>query len=228
MSVRLGVIGAYGKMGAEVCRAAAGDPEVELVARIGNGEALDELTACRAEVAVDFTTPAAVKGNVSWLVQNEIHAVVGTTGLTEEDIVELGGMARKHTANVVIAPNFAIGAVLMMKFAAEAAPYFDAAEIVERHHAAKRDKPSGTSLRTAALMDSKRGGEWAKPIEIHSVRLAGSVAHQEVLLGSQGETLTLRHDSTDRSSFMPGVLLAVKRVGSQPGLTVGLENLLEL
>jgi 4-hydroxy-tetrahydrodipicolinate reductase len=148
--------------------------------------------------------------------------------LSEGDIAELEGTAAESAANLFIAPNFAVGAVLMMKFAAQAAPFFDAAEIVERHRAGKLDKPSGTSLRTAALMDSGRQERWSKPIEIHSLRLPGSVAHQEVVLGSPGETLTIRHDSLNRASFMPGVLLAIKNVGSRRGVTVGLENLLDL
>jgi 4-hydroxy-tetrahydrodipicolinate reductase len=227
VAIRVGVIGAHGRMGAEVCRAVEADPELEVVARIGRGDPLDNLQAAGAEVAVDFTTPDAVGANVSYLVEHGIHAVVGTSGLTEQDISELEESSTRKS-NVLIAPNFAVGAVLMMRFAAEAAPYFDAAEIVERHRAGKLDKPSGTSLRTSELMDARRGRSWTKPIEIHSVRLEGSVAHQEVLLGSPGETLTIRHDSLDRTSFMPGVLLAVKKVGSLPGVTVGLEHLLGL
>ena len=227
MAIRVGVIGAHGRMGAEVCRAAEADPELEVVARIGRGDRLDNLQDAGAEVAVDFTTPESVGSNVSYLVEHGIHAVVGTSGLTEQDIRQLEESSTRKS-NVFIAPNFAVGAVLMMRFAAEAAPYFDAAEIVERHRAGKLDKPSGTSLRTAELMDARRGRSWSKPIEIHSVRLEGSVAHQEVLLGAAGETLTIRHDSLDRTSFMPGVLLAVKKVASLPGVTVGLEHLLGL
>jgi 4-hydroxy-tetrahydrodipicolinate reductase len=214
-------------MGAEVCRAVDADRELELVSRVGRNDPLDALVDARAEVGVDFTTPDSVKANLSFLIEHEIHGVVGTSGLTDEDIAELTE-APGRRSNVVIAPNFALGAVLMMKFAAAAAPYFDAAEIVERHRAGKLDKPSGTSLRTAKLMDESRAKQWAKPIEIHSVRLEGSVAHQEVLLGGPGETLTIRHDSLDRSSFMPGVLLAIKKVGSLDGVTVGLEHLLDL
>jgi 4-hydroxy-tetrahydrodipicolinate reductase len=221
------VIGAHGRMGAEVCRAVDADRELELVSRVGRNDPLDALVDARAEVGVDFTTPDSVKANLSFLIEHEIHAVVGTSGLTDEDVAELTEAPRRRS-NVVIAPNFALGAVLMMKFAAAAAPYFDAAEIVERHRAGKLDKPSGTSLRTAKLMDESRSKQWAKPIEIHSVRLEGSVAHQEVLLGGPGETLTIRHDSLDRSSFMPGVLLAIKKVGSLDGVTVGLEHLLNL
>jgi 4-hydroxy-tetrahydrodipicolinate reductase len=227
VAIRVGVIGAHGRMGAEVCRAVEGDPDLELVAKVGRADPLDVLVSSHTEVAVDFTTPESVKGNVSYLLDHNIHAVVGTSGLTDPDIEELEAAAR-DSASVIIAPNFAVGAVLMMRFAAEAARFFEAAEIVERHRAGKLDKPSGTSLRTARLMDASRTKDWSKPIEIHSLRLAGSVAHQEVLLGSPGETLTIKHDSLDRTSFMPGVLLAVKKVASLDGVTVGLEHLLEL
>jgi 4-hydroxy-tetrahydrodipicolinate reductase len=215
-------------MGTEVGKTARQDSEVELVAELGRGDLLDRLQEKGAEVAVDFTTPEAVKGNVLWLIERGIHAVVGTSGLTEADLEELEAAAQGGRANVFIAPNFAVGAVLMMRFAAEAAPYFQAAEIVERHRAAKLDKPSGTSLRTSALMGSARTAPWLKPVEIHSLRLPGSVAHQEVLLGAPGETLTIRHDSIDRTCFMPGVMLAVKKVQELRGVTVGLEHLLEL
>lgn len=228
MAIRLGVIGAHGRMGTEVGKTARQDSEVELVAELGRGDLLDRLQEKVAEVAVDFTTPEAVKGNVLWLIERGIHAVVGTSGLTEADLEELEAAAQGGRANVFIAPNFAVGAVLMMRFAAEAAPYFQAAEIVERHRAAKLDKPSGTSLRTSALMGSARTAPWLKPVEIHSLRLPGSVAHQEVLLGAPGETLTIRHDSIDRTCFMPGVMLAVKKVQELRGVTVGLEHLLEL
>jgi 4-hydroxy-tetrahydrodipicolinate reductase len=228
VAIRVGVIGAHGRMGAEVCRAVEGDPDLDLVAQVGHTDSLDVLSSSNTEVAVEFTSPEAVKGNVSYLLAHHMHAVVGTSGLTASDIEGFETAAASSPANVVIAPNFAIGAVLMMKFAAEAAPFFEAAEIVERHRAGKRDKPSGTSLRTAHLMDANRTEDWSKPIEIHSLRLAGSVAHQEVLLGSPGETLTIKHDSLDRTSFMPGVLLAVKKVASLEGVTVGLEHLLEL
>jgi 4-hydroxy-tetrahydrodipicolinate reductase len=215
-------------MGSEVCRAARSDPEIDLVAEVTRGDPLDRLVELGAEVAADFTTPEAVKGNLSWLIDHGMHAVVGTSGLSEADIEGLHAAVQGGRANVFIAPNFAVGAVLMMRFAAEAAPYFDAAEIVERHRAGKLDKPSGTALRTSAMMDSSRTTPWTKPTEIHSLRLPGSVAHQEVLLGSPGETLTIRHDSIDRASFMPGVMLAVKKVPSRRGVTVGLEHLLEL
>jgi 4-hydroxy-tetrahydrodipicolinate reductase len=227
VAIRVGVIGAHGRMGAEVCRAGKDDPELTVVAEVGRTDPLEVLVEERTEVAVDFTTPDSVKANVMFLIEHGIDAVVGTSGLTDEDIAEFADASCRRSS-VLVAPNFALGAVLMMRFAAEAAPYFDAAEIVERHRAGKLDKPSGTSLRTAKLMDANRRTPWSKPIEIHSMRLEGSVAHQEVLFGAVGETLTIRHDSLDRSSFMPGVLLAIKKVGSLDGVIVGLEHLLDL
>ena len=239
MAIKVGVLGAKGRMGATVCDAVDGDDELELVARVDEDDPIQALVDAGAQVAVDFTTPAAVKDNVVFCLDNGIHAVVGTTGLTDEDLDDI--RSRTGKANAFIAPNFALGAVLMMHFAAQAARYYEHREIIERHHEKKLDAPSGTALRTAALMAeaSKPTGE--DPTEapqsrglgepggwIHSVRLPGSVAHQEVIFGAPGETLTIRHDSIDRVSFMPGVLLAVKRVGDLDGLTVGLENLLDL
>ncbi len=231
-------------MGSETCRAIEADDELLLVAQIGSGDDLSELTAAGAEVAVDFTTSAVVKGNVLWCLDNGVNAVVGTTGLGADDLDEIGAAAEAAGTGVVVAPNFALGAVLMMTFAAHAAKYYDAAEIIERHHEKKLDAPSGTALRTAALMNAARrkpasiargheslagarGGD-VDGVFIHSVRLPGSVAHQEVVLGGAGETLTIRHDSLDRSSFMPGVILAIKRVDDLDGLVVGLEHLLDL
>ena len=244
-ALRVGVIGAAGRMGAEVCRAVEADPDLELAARVERESSLDVLVRNRVEVAVDFTTPASVKDNVRFCIEHGIHAVVGTTGLSAEDLDEIDQRARTSAANVFVAPNFAIGAVLMMRFAAQAARHFDRAEIVERHHEKKVDSPSGTALRTASLMNEAWPQGWARAtqdnealpgsrgadaagIRIHSLRVPGSVAHQEVILGSKGETLTIRHDSVDRSCFMQGVLLAVKNVGSSRGLTLGLENLLGL
>jgi 4-hydroxy-tetrahydrodipicolinate reductase len=243
--IKVGVIGAAGRMGSTVCDAVSSDADLELVARVDVDDSLDELVAAGAEVAVDFTTPQTVTDDVRFCLANGIHVVVGTTGLSDADLGEIETAARDSDANAFVAPNFALGAVLMMTFAAQAAPYFDSAEIVERHHENKLDAPSGTSLRTAELMNDARTKEWPAPagsketldgsrggdaggVRIHSLRVRGSVAHQEVVLGSPGETLTIRHDSLDRSSFMPGVLLAVKKVASLEGLTVGLENLLEL
>lgn len=231
-------------MGAAACRAIDDDPELELAAGVGRGDPLDSLAGCA--VAVELTTPEAVADNVGYLVEAGIHAVVGTTGLDRSALQAIDDDAKARDVRVFVAPNFAIGGVLMMLFAARAAPYFPRAEIVERHHEKKLDAPSGTSLRTAGLMNDARAKAWdvsreggeslprarggdADGIRIHSLRLPGSVAHQEVVLGGTGETLTIRHDSLDRSSFMPGLILAVKRVGGlPPGVTVGLEHLLDL
>ena len=244
--IKVGVFGAKGRMGSEVCRAVSADAELELVAQVDLDDPAQMLIDSGAQVAVDFTTPDAVKDNIRFCLDNGIHSVVGTTGLSDADRDEIAGWAGASTANVFIAPNFAIGAVLMMDFAARAAAHFDTAEIVERHHERKLDAPSGTALRTAELMNEARDGRpWATPaketetlegsrggetggIHIHSLRVPGSVAHQEVVLGIAGETLTIRHDSLDRASFMPGVVLAVKKVPSLDGLTVGLEKLLDL
>jgi 4-hydroxy-tetrahydrodipicolinate reductase len=245
MRIKVGVIGAAGRMGSEARRAIEDDPELELVAGVEHGGSLDALTAAGAEVAVDFTTPEAVKDNVRFCMDNGIHVVVGTTGLGDEDLAEIEKWTADSSANAFVAPNFAIGAVLMMSFAAQASPWFKTAEIVERHHERKLDAPSGTALRTAKLMNEGRSEEWSSPsggkeslqgsrggdaagIRVHSLRVPGSVAHQEVVLGSPGETLTIRHDSLERASFMPGVILAVKKVPSLRGLTVGLEHLLDL
>ena len=243
--INVGVFGAKGRMGSEVCRAVSADDELELVAQVDLDDSPQELVDSGAEVAVDFTTPDAVKDNIRFCLENGIHSVVGTTGLTDADRDEIASLAKGSRANVFIAPNFAIGAVLMMDFAARAAAHFDTAEIVERHHERKLDAPSGTALRTAELMNQARSDEWKTParetetlpgsrggdvdgIHIHSLRVPGSVAHQEVVLGIAGETLTIRHDSLDRASFMPGVVLAIKKVPSLDGLTVGLEKLLAL
>jgi 4-hydroxy-tetrahydrodipicolinate reductase len=240
--IKVGVIGAAGRMGSEVCRAVDGDGDLELVARVIRGDSLDVLAQAGTDVVVEFTTPKTVGDNVKWCIDHDIHVVVGATGLTAGDLSDIEGLLASSKANVFVAPNFAVGAVLMMTFAARAAANFDSAEIVERHHERKLDAPSGTALRTAHLMNEARGRPWsASPaadaperggdvdgVRIHSLRVPGSVAHQEVILGTAGETLTIRHDSLDRASFMPGVLLAIKNVGSLPGLTVGLERLLDL
>ena len=239
--LRVGVVGARGRMGAEACRAIEADPDLELVARVGRGDALTALTEAGAEVAVELTTPASVKENVRFCLGRGIHCVVGATGMTDADLDDVRSWCRDGGANAFVAPNFALGAVLMMTFAATAARHFDSVEIVERHHRRKVDAPSGTALRTARLVNEARGKDEAAPggadasrgrdeggVRIHSLRLPGSVAHQEVVFGSEGETLTIRHDSIDRTSFMPGVLLAVKRVPALDGLVVGLEHLLDL
>lgn len=263
--IRVGVIGAAGRMGRLVCGAVDRDPDLSLVAAVGpslaaaplSGDAghhgtdvlvsgdLEALAEAGAQVAVDFSTPAAVMGNVRWAIENAVHAVVGTTGIGASELAEIGRWlsARKNASNVIVAPNFAIGAVLVQRFAAEAARLFPAAEIIELHHEGKLDAPSGTSLATAERMAKSRTTEWEGPdsetvegvrggsafgTRIHSVRLPGLVAHQEVLFGGDGQTLSIRHDTTDRESFMPGVVLAIKAVIDRPGLTIGLEPLLGL
>ena len=239
--LRVGVLGAAGRMGSETCRAVEGDADLELVARLGRADARGSRLERGVEVAVDFTTPEAVKDNVGFCLGHGVHAVVGTGGLRLADLDEIRGWTRAG-ANAIVAPNFAVGAALMMAFAARAARWFGRAEIVERHHDRKRDAPSGTALRTAELMNEARGRPWepagdrepapsrgadAGGVRVHSLRLPGSVAHQEIVLGSPGETLTIRHDSLERSSFMPGVLLAIKEVRARTGLTVGLESVPE-
>lgn len=230
-------------MGSETSRAVDADPELKLVARVGRDDPLESLVSARVQVAVEFTTPDSVKENVHFCLSNGIHCVVGATGLSDEDLEDV--RAWTGSANAFVAPNFALGAVLMMAFASSAAKHFDTAEIVERHHERKLDAPSGTALRTARLMtEAREGRPWTSPqgnesvagsrggdaggVRVHSLRVPGSVAHQEVVLGAAGETLTIRHDSIDRTSFMPGVVLAVKRVAGLDGLVVGLENLLDL
>lgn len=243
--MKVAVIGAGGRMGSEVCKVVERDSDLQLVAKVAHDDELSVLTEAQADVAVEFTTPASVKGNVRFCLQHDVHVVVGATGLSEDDLSEIRTWADASKANAFVAPNFAIGAVLMMRFAAAAAPHFDSAEVVERHHEKKIDAPSGTALRTARLMNEARRRGWVAPpketetvagsrggvvdgIHIHSLRLPGSVAHQEVVLGTAGETLTIRHESLDRSSFMPGVILAVKKVPSLGPLTVGLEHLLDI
>ena len=242
--IRVGVLGARGRMGAEVVKAVNNSTDLELVAELDLGDSLDQLLSSEAQVVVDFTTPDSVMKNLEFLIQNNIHAVVGTTGFDAARIDSLSKELSKHPeVGVLIAPNFAIGAVLMMEFAEKAARYFDSAEIIEMHHPAKVDAPSGTAARTAELMtqarkDSKKApmpdatkqsldgarGSKVGDIPIHSIRAQGLVAHQEVLLGGVGETLTIRHDSLDRAGFMPGVLLGVRSVINHPGLTHGLDK----
>jgi 4-hydroxy-tetrahydrodipicolinate reductase len=257
MTIRVGVFGAGGRMGATVCAAVAGDEGLELVAAVDPqhaGDAVegveiaataDAMAAAGVEVAVDFTVLAAARENLRWCATNAVHAVVGTTGFTSLDLDELRDAFGAGASNCLVAPNFAIGAVLMMRFAELAAPYFETAEVIELHHDAKADAPSGTAMLTLERMAAAsprwlpdptktevvpgaRGASGPAGIHVHSVRLRGFVAHQEVLLGTTGQVLTIRHDSLDRSSFMPGVLLAVKQVGARPGLTVGLDALLGL
>jgi 4-hydroxy-tetrahydrodipicolinate reductase len=239
---RVAVLGASGRMGATVCAAVSEADDLTLVAALDEGWSPDELRD--AEVAVDFTTPDAVMGNVEACVRRGVHVVVGTSGINAARLDAVRGwLDGAPGVGVLVAPNFGLGAVLMMRFAEEAAAYFDSVEIVELHHPGKADAPSGTARATAARVAAARAGREAAPdatttalpgargadvagVPVHSVRLAGLVAHQEVLLGSAGETLTIRHDSTDRVSFMPGVLLAVRAVPSRPGLTLGIDALL--
>ena len=248
MAIRVGVLGARGRMGLEVCRAIKSTSDLELVAEIDLGDSLDLLKSSKAEVMVDFTTPESVMGNLKFAIENGIHSVVGTTGFDKAKIDSLKNfLAANPKVGLLVAPNFGLAAVLMMQFAATAARYFESAEIIELHHPEKADAPSGTATRTAELMSEARekaklapmpdktsksldGARGAKvgDIPIHSVRLRGLVAHQEVLFGEKGETLTIRHDSLDRSGFMPGVLLGVREVSKNPGLTVGLEHYLKL
>jgi 4-hydroxy-tetrahydrodipicolinate reductase len=240
-SARVGVLGARGRMGAEVCRAVEAADDLELAARVDDGDALDPLRD--VDVVVDFTTPDVVMANLRWCIEAGRHAVVGTTGFDAARLDTVRGwLAGSPAVGVVIAPNFGIGAVLMMRFAAQAAPHFDSVEIVELHHPNKVDAPSGTARRTAELVAAARDGRPSPDattesldgargadvdgVRVHAVRLAGLVAHQEVLLGGHGETLTIRHDSLSRESFMPGVLLAVRAVAQRPGLTLGIDDLL--
>ena len=242
--LRVGVLGARGRMGAEVVKAVTNSSDLELVAQLDLEDSLDQLVSNKAEVVVDFTTPDSVMKNLEFLISNDIHAVVGTTGFDQARIDSLTKELAKHPkVGLLIAPNFAIGAVLMMEFAAKAARYFESAEIVEMHHPAKVDAPSGTAARTAELMTEARKNSSMKPmpdatkqsldgargskvgdIPIHSIRAQGLVAHQEVLFGGVGETLTIRHDSLDRAGFMPGVLLGIRSVVKNPGLTHGLDK----
>ena len=242
--IKVGVLGARGRMGAEVVKAVTAAADLELVASLDLGDSLDQLISSGAQVVVDFTTPDSVMANLEILISNGINAVVGTTGFDDARVAKLQALVTANPkVGILIAPNFAIGAVLMMEFATKAAKYFESAEIIELHHPDKVDAPSGTAARTAELMtqarkDAKlaaapdatnsgipaaRGGK-VGDIPVHSIRLRGLVAHQEVLLGGLGETLTIRHDSLDRAGFMPGVLLGVRKVISNPGLTYGLDK----
>jgi len=242
--INVAVLGARGRMGSEVVKAVEAAEGLALVAALDMGDSLDQLNGSAAHVVVDFTTPDSVMGNLEFLINNGINVVVGTTGFDEGKLATVKGwLSANPSVGVLIAPNFAIGAVLMMEFAAKAAKYFESAEIIELHHPAKVDAPSGTAARTAELMSAarKEAGLGAMPdattsaldgargavvgdIPVHSVRARGLVAHQEVLFGGLGETLTIRHDSIDRAGFMPGVILGVRKVISHPGLTHGLDK----
>ena len=244
--MRVGVLGAAGKVGVAMCAAVRDAADLELSAEVDAGDPLSSFTDSATEVVIDFTHPDAVMDNLEFLIGNGIHAVVGTTGFTDSRLNQVRSwLIDNPTTGVLIAPNFAIGAVLSMHFAQKAAPYFESAEVIELHHPQKADAPSGTATRTAKLIAEARKGMPPNPdatstglpgargadvdgIPVHSIRLTGLVAHQEVLFGTMGETLTIRHDSLDRTSFVPGVLLAVRQIARRPGLTVGLEPLLDL
>jgi 4-hydroxy-tetrahydrodipicolinate reductase len=254
--IRVGVFGAGGRMGSTVCRAVSEAPDMELVAAVDpvhagaeSGEIrlaaeAHQLEVAGAQVAVDFTVLAAARENIRWCAAHGVHAVVGTTGFAEAELAEFAELFDASEANAVVVPNFAVGAVLMMRFAEMAAPFFETAEIIEFHHDQKIDAPSGTAARTARRMaaaskdwaddptttvvaDGARGG-LIDGIPVHSVRMRGVVANQEVLLGTTGQTLSIRHDTYDRASFMPGVLLAIRKIGQMPGLTVGLDAMMGL
>jgi 4-hydroxy-tetrahydrodipicolinate reductase len=248
MTTRVGVIGALGRVGSSIVEAVQVAPDLELAAAIDKGDSLETLVGSGCQVVVDFTHPDVVLDDVEFLVAHDIHAVVGTTGWDDEKLDQVRRWLETSPATgVLVAPNFALGAVLMMRFAAQAAPFFESAEIVELHHPNKVDAPSGTAVSTArAIAEARRAaGSAAMPdatahslegargaevdgVPVHSVRLRGLVSHQEVLLGGTGETLTLRHDSLSVSSFAPGVLLGVRKVAEHPGLTVGLDAYLAL
>ncbi|MFC9686645.1 4-hydroxy-tetrahydrodipicolinate reductase [Streptomyces sp. NPDC056948] len=246
--LRVAILGAKGRIGSEAVRAVEAAEDMELVAALGRGDKLETLAETGAQVVVELTTPDSVMANLDYCVRHGIHAVVGTTGWTDERLAQLKGwLDQSPRTGVLIAPNFSIGAVLTMKFAQLAAPYFESVEVVELHHPNKVDAPSGTATRTAQLiaearreagtapapdatttaLDGARGAD-VDGVPVHAVRLRGLLAHQEVLLGAEGETLTVRHDSLHHSSFMPGILLGARRVGSVPGLTFGLEHFLDL
>lgn len=246
--LKVGVLGARGKVGGEVCAGVQAADDMELVAELDLGDSLEDLVAAGTELIVDFTHPDAVMENLAFCIQHGIHAVVGTTGFDEDRLAELRRLlGDAPRSGVLIAPNFSIGAILMMQFSAQAARYFESVEIIELHHPDKADAPSGTAGRTAKLIAAARQdaglgvppdatstgidgarGAAVDDIHVHSLRIRGLVAHQEVVLGGPGETLTIRHDSLDRISFIPGVLLGLRRIGSAPGLTVGLEAFLDL
>lgn len=244
----VGVLGARGKVGSEVCRAVADADDMELVAEVDADDDIDALVSSGAQAVVDFTHPDVVMDNLEFCVDHGIHAVVGTTGFDDSRLATLRGwLENAPGTGVLIAPNFSIGAILMMRFAAVAAPYYESVEVVEMHHPTKADAPSGTARRTAELiaaarreaglgpvpdatstgLDGARGAD-VDGIRVHGLRIRGLVAHQEVILGGVGETLTIRHDSMDRASFTPGVLTGLREIGSHPGLTVGLEHFLDL
>ena len=247
-AIRVGVLGALGKVGSEVCRAVEDADDTELVARIDADDELDGLVGSGVQVVVDFTHPDAVMDNLEFCLDHGIHAVVGTTGFDDDRLETLRRwLADAPGVGVLVAPNFSIGAILMMRFAATAAPFYESVEVVELHHPDKADAPSGTARRTAQLIAAARREAGSAPIpdatssaldgargadvdgiRVHGLRIRGLVAHQEVVLGGLGETLTIRHDSLHRASFTPGVLTGLRAIGDRPGLTVGLEHVLDL
>ncbi|WP_328954943.1 4-hydroxy-tetrahydrodipicolinate reductase [Kitasatospora purpeofusca] len=248
MTLRVAVIGARGRIGSEAVKAVGAAPDLELVATLGRGSELSELTDAGVQVAVELTHPDSVMGNLDHCLSHGIHVVTGTTGWTEERLATVRGLlAAAPELGLLIAPNFSIGAVLGMKFAQAAAKYFESVEVVELHHDHKADAPSGTATRTAQLIAAARAEAGRAPqqdptthglpgargadvdgVPVHSVRLRGLLAHQQVMFGDDGETLTIRHDSLHHSSFMPGILLGVRKVVETPGLTLGLEHFLDL
>ena len=245
---RVAVLGARGKVGAEVCKAVEAAVDTELVAAVDAGDDVEELVRTGAQVVVDFTHPGVVMDNLRFCIEHGIHAVVGTTGFDQPRLDRLEEwLAGTSDVGVLIAPNFSIGAILMMRFAAQAAPFFESVEVVELHHPDKADAPSGTARRTAELIAAARRAAGSDPmpdatttglegargadvdgVRVHGLRVRGLVAHQEVILGAAGETLTIRHDSLDRVSFTPGVLVGVRSIVDHPGLTVGLDSFLDL
>jgi 4-hydroxy-tetrahydrodipicolinate reductase len=246
--LKVGVLGARGKVGAEICRAVRAADDLELVAEIDADDDIAGLVTSGAQAVVDFTHPDVVMDNLEFCIDHGIHAVVGTTGFDDARLAQLRGWLESSPGTgVLIAPNFSIGAILMMRFAAEAAPFFESVEVVELHHPDKADAPSGTARRTAELIAAARREAGAGPmpdatstgldgargadvdgVRVHGLRIRGLVAHQEVVLGGLGETLTIRHDSLDRASFGPGVLTGLRGIAERPGLTVGLEGFLDL
>ncbi|MFE6751701.1 4-hydroxy-tetrahydrodipicolinate reductase [Kitasatospora purpeofusca] len=248
MTLRVAVIGARGRIGAEAVKAVGAAPDLELVATLGRGSELSELTDAGVQVAVELTHPDSVMGNLDYCLSHGIHVVTGTTGWTEERLATVRGqLAAAPELGLLIAPNFSVGAVLGMKFAQAAAKYFESVEVVELHHDRKADAPSGTATRTAQLIAAARAEAGRAPqqdptthglpgargadvdgVPVHAVRLRGLLAHQQVMFGDDGETLTIRHDSLHHSSFMPGILLGVRKVVQTPGLTLGLEHFLDL
>jgi 4-hydroxy-tetrahydrodipicolinate reductase len=245
--IKVGVLGAKGRMGSLVCSTVESAGDMEVAAQVDAGDSVEQLAG--VDVVVDFTHPGAVMDNLRWCVEHRVTAVVGTSGFDEARLAQVRGWLTDQPASrVLVVPNFSIGAVLMMRFAAQAAPFFESAEVIELHHAGKADAPSGTAGRTAAMISSARSAAGLGPspdatataaegargaevdgVHVHSVRLGGLLAHHEVLLGGHGEVLTVRHDSMDRSSFMPGVLVAIRGAAElPPGLSVGLDGLLGL